>query len=182
MSIFQARDALFRETETLVKLKRKLSPLVVKDREIIPKAVEESDEVSLKRWVAVKLAEEGIAEIIEPPVKDKSYIYKIYLSERASKVPAKLDPNFYPYVREYLRLLKSRAERTKDPSLLREYESVLEKLNRMVKIRLKKLVSELLLLDEIPREIRERMTEEEAYLVDQLRSTLKEWIRDLFDI
>ena len=182
MSIFQARDALFREIETLVKLKKKLSPLVVKDREIIPKAVEESDEVSLKRWVAIKLAEEGIAEIIEPPVKDKSYVYKMYLAERASKVPAKLEPNFYQYVREYLRLLKTKAERTKDPNLIKEYESVMDKLSKMVKMRLKKLVSELLFLDEIPREIKERITEEEEYLIEQMRSTLKDWIRDLFDI
>jgi hypothetical protein len=135
---------------------------------------EEGNEYELQFWVAKELEKAGIARFREEQRLDAAAVYKIQWTERVqtSGQVSRLPENFYPKLRRYLKELK--AESTKNPEKMREYEKITGSIRDVVNARLKKLVS-IASASAQTEQVLKNFTSEERLLYDQLHKFIHKW-------
>jgi len=135
---------------------------------------EEGNEYEVQFWIAQELVKSGIARFREDERLDATKLYKIQWTERVQTVGqiSKLPENFYPKLRRCLKELK--AEASKTPEKLREYEKSAHVAQDIVNSRLRKIVS----LASAPPQTEQTLknfTSEERFLYGQLNKLVYEW-------
>jgi DNA replication initiation complex subunit (GINS family) len=125
-------------------------------------------------WIAQELAEAGIVHFREDDCLDATKLYKIQWKERvqiAGQI-SELTEDFYPKLRRYLANIK--AEITKHPEKVQEYEKATHLSWDIVNSRLKKIVA----LSSGPLQTEQtlkKFTSEERFIYEQLSKIINEW-------
>jgi hypothetical protein len=141
---------------------------------------EEGNEYEIHYWIAQELAESGIAHFREADCLDATKLYKIQWTERvqiAGQI-SELTEDFYPKLRRYL--ANTKAEITKHPEKVQEYEKATHLSWDIVNSRLKKIVA----LSSGPpqtEQILKKFTSEEKLIYEQLRKIINEWKAQILD-
>jgi hypothetical protein len=135
---------------------------------------EEGNEYETPFWIAQELEKAGIARFREEERLDSAKLYKIQWTERVQTVGqiSKLPENFYPKLRRCLKELK--AEASKTPEKLRDYEKSAHVAQDIVNSRLRKIVS----LASAPPQTEQTLknfANEERFLYEQLNKLVHEW-------
>ena len=141
---------------------------------------EEGNEYEVYYWIAQELAASGIAHFREDDGLDATKLYKIQWKERvqiAGQI-SELPEDFYPMLRRYLAGMK--AELSKNPEKVREYEKAKHLAWDIVNSRLKKIVA----LSSGPAQtgqIQKKFTCEEKFIYEQLGKIINEWKSQILD-
>jgi hypothetical protein len=141
---------------------------------------EEGNEYETFYWVAKELQKSGIARIREEDSLDATKLYKIQWTERVQTAGqiSRLPENFYPRLRRYVSDLK--AEFSKTPEKVQEYEKARHLTRDVVNSRLKKIVS----LASAPAQTEQMLknfTEEERLLYEQLYMLIQKWRSEILN-
>jgi hypothetical protein len=135
---------------------------------------EEGNEYEVHYWIAQELVESGIVHFREDDCLDATKLYKIQWKERvqiAGQI-SELAEDFYPKLRRYLANIK--AEITKHPEKVQEYEKATHLSWDIVNSRLKKIVA----LSSGPLQTEQtlkKFTSEERFIYEQLSKIINEW-------
>ena len=135
---------------------------------------DEGSEYEAHYWVAAELEKSGIAHFCGEEHVDATKLNKIQWTERiqSPSQTSKLPDYFYPKVRRYLTELK--AEISRDPEKIREYERVKHLAQDIVNSRLKKVVS----IASAPAQTESALrsfADEEKYLYQKLFRLISKW-------
>jgi hypothetical protein len=135
---------------------------------------EEGNEYEVQYWIARELERFGLVRFREEECLDAPKLYKIQWTERVQTTGqiSKLPENFYPKLRRYLTEMK--ADASKNPEKVREYEKIWPLTRDIVNARLKKIVS----LASAPAQTEQMLknfTGEERFLYQQLYMLIQEW-------
>ncbi len=137
-------------------------------------------EYSVPRWLAEMLFRENTAKPREQEVSVEN-LSKIAYNEEAliKKLQLmKLPRYFYMMVREDIEKIREKLKSTADLSLLDEYKQLEDLYYTIGRIRVKKLLS-FILLASVPQEIFEKLSEEERILFTLLREVLSTWMKNI---
>lgn len=101
----------------------------------------QGNEYELYFWVAEELAKEGIVHMREEDNLDATKLYKVQWKERVQVAGqiSELPEDFYPKLRRYLAGLK--AEISRHPERIQEYQKARHLADDIVNARLKKIVT-----------------------------------------
>jgi len=135
---------------------------------------EEGNEYEVQYWTAQELEKSGIARFREDEGFDATRLYKIQWTERVQTAGqiSKLPDYFYPKLRRYLKGL--RAEVSKSPEKMRDYEKTSHTAIDILNARLKKIVS----LASAPAQsehVIKNLAEEERALYEKLYMLIRDW-------
>ena len=141
---------------------------------------EEGNEYEIYYWIAGELAKQGIVHFPKEDYLDPAKLFKTQWKERAqtSGQISALKDDFYPRLRRYVNEL--RAESTKTPEKMREYETVLHLSRDIVNSRMRKIVS----LASSPtqtEQITKNLTCEEKLLHNHLSNLIRRWRKQILD-
>ena len=135
---------------------------------------EEGNEYEVLYWIAQELEKAGIARVREEEGFDATKLYKIQWTERVQTAGqmSMLPEYFYPKLRRYLKGL--RAEVSRSPEKMRDYEKTSHTARDILNARLKKIVS----LASAPahtEQMIKHLAEEERSLYEQLYALISDW-------
>lgn len=137
-------------------------------------------EYTLPRWIARVLEKQGVVKIKDDTV-DLEKLSKIAYNEEATlKKPqlVKLQPHFYMLVREEIENIKKRLQEKQDINLLDDLKKYVDLLYTIGRIRLRKIIN-ILLMIEVSQDFLDKMSMEEKLLYRILRDSLMTWVSEL---
>jgi DNA replication factor GINS len=147
---------------------------IIVDNETIP--LQKGVEIEIPLWLAQVLEKEGLVNPIEPPMSIED-IARVHFSVISARTPADLEPlpkNFYLETMRYIKMLDEQIRKEFRAELLEEKQKavqyVLEIMDRRLLLILQSMRSPTSLA-----EISSKLSEEEAVLLEELRSDIETW-------
>ena len=172
--MFHDREYSYRMANVKVLVKKALQPAEM-GTYMLPEA-SEGTVIEIPRWVANILKSMGAVEPQEDGIDDD--LFRAVTRERVH-ANLQLNPvreDFYLRVREYLRILKDKAETN---SMSRqEYDRAMISAHDLITMRIGKIL-QLSALSSIPSDVFTKITPEERMLFEKVRELVSEWRRTL---
>ncbi|MEM1569406.1 MAG: hypothetical protein QXM89_00155 [Candidatus Bathyarchaeia archaeon] len=143
------------------------------------KPYEPDSEVKLKRWIALKLVEKGVAtfkqgeELTSEELTNIHWREGLQPSTRLSEIPG----DFYQKLRLYLRKVKHEAEFRGSSQLLEKYKRLARDI---VDSRTRKIVNMAASLN-VPQELLQLLTVEEKALYEEIKQIIEFWRSYILD-
>ena len=135
-------------------------------------------EITLPRWVAKYLEEQGIVEIKEQKLTLKDIGRIAFLETRyISKPPSEmlsLPDNFYQKLREYLSNLKAKISEKPTIESVNEHTRLLSYIYDILRSRIQKILI-LAQLGEDVKDVLNKLAPEELILYKSIRTTIEKW-------
>ncbi len=137
-------------------------------------------EYILPRRIAYELAAKGIVKIKDEELTLESLSKIVYNEEATQHKPqlSKISPFIYFIILRRLGEIEKKLRSEGSLELFEEYRNITDLYTTLMKIRVRKLLS-ILQMIEVPQDTIEKMSEEEKILFGLMRSTLKEWKKKL---
>lgn len=138
-------------------------------------------EVEMPRWLAEILEARGLVEV-RRDIRGSSDVNKIRFSEedlarRSSASLSKVPLDFYISVERLLRDLGERVRRGGSPEDLRELEAISRSINRLLSIRVQKILLASILHTERSQDFEKSLSIEEKVLYRLVDDDVKYWLR-----
>jgi len=160
----------FKLSTVTVTAKEDLDQIQIED--YLVKNVSSGDTVDLPVWVASVLHERNLVEVNEDSLEVE--IFRLINRERIQKTLAlsEIKDNFYFKLNIFL--TNSKINLQKNPELKNDYDKLYNSALDLVNIRIKKIVS-LASLSTHPDDLTIKLTPEEQFLFNEIKSTIVKW-------
>lgn len=170
---FEASEVKFENRKVRLKAQTSIPKLSIAGLELKP--LEAGDRFEAYRWMAEDLVKSGVAQLEELEAEfGLAELQKVRLLEgmQQQRRPAGLPENFYPKLRRLIRRL--RAEASKSPEKMVEFNKAYQWASDLVALRLNKITNMALARGEAGESLK-NLTEEELALYRRLHQTVEEW-------
>lgn len=174
MNPFEASEVRFEHGRVRLKALASLPKLSVGSLELKP--LEAGERFEAYRWMAEILARSGVAKPEEEEALSLTELQKVRLIEgmQQQRRPGSLPESFYPKLRRMLRKLK--AEASRNPEKIVEYNKAYQWASDLLALRLNKIVGMALARGEAGESLK-NLTGEELALYHSLHKLIEEWRR-----
>jgi len=138
-------------------------------------------EVEMPRWLAEILEARGLVEV-RRDIRGSSDVNKIRFSEedlakRSAAILSRVPLDFYISVERLLRDLGERVRKGSSPDDLRELEAISRSINRLLSIRVQKILLASILHTERSQDFEKNLSLEEKVLYRLVDDDVKYWLR-----
>lgn len=181
MTVETMYDAIrfkYRNTPVTVVVQTPLEEFTVQDSNYGP--YEKGLEVDLPRWVAEVLMSQDMVQLKDAGV-DLPMLQKAVWRETSEPVLQELTPNFFFQVKQHISHLARKNLESPNNIILSTKAKMEQLLRDLITSRLIKLMK-IALREERIHESKEKMTEEEHWLIDQLANLLRNWEKHVLEL
>jgi DNA replication factor GINS len=138
-------------------------------------------EVELPRWLAEILERRGYVEV-RREIRGSNDINRVRFSEedhvkRGGLAVFRIPPDFYLEVVRIVRSLEDRVKKGGSPDDLRELEAIYKAMNKIVQIRMQKILLASILYSERSSELEKNLSIEEKALYRVIDDDVKYWLK-----
>lgn len=175
--VLEGMEIEFLNKDAKVKILKSLEGTVVLGEAIKP--YEPESEVKLKRWIALKLVEKGLAVFKQGEELTAEELTNIHWREglQPSTRLSEIQGDFYQKLRLYLRKIKYEAENRGNLQLLEKSKRLARDI---VDSRTRKIVNMAASLN-VPQELLQLLTAEERALYEEIRQIVEFWRNYVLD-
>ncbi len=177
-SMYDAIRFKYRNSLVTVVVNTPIEEFTVQDRNFGP--FEKGREVDLPRWVAEVLISQDMVQLKDTGV-DLPKLQKAVWRETSEPVLQELSSNFFFQVKQYISHLARKNLESPNDVLLSTQTKMEQLLRDLITSRLIKLMK-IALREERIHESKEKMTEEEHWLIDQLVNLLRNWEKHVLEL
>jgi hypothetical protein len=181
MTVETMYDAIrfkFRNTPVTVMVQNPVEEFTVQDNKYGP--YEKGQEVDLPRWVAEVLFSQDMVKFKDAEV-DLPKLQKAVWRETSEPVLQELPSHFFFQVKQQISQIARKNIESPNSILLSTQTKMEQLLRDLIASRLIKLMK-IALREERIHESKERMTEEENWLIDQLINLLRNWEKHILEL